>query len=196
MRKLPAHETQNALNELPAHIRRGIGQVCSAHAVLELTMEQILSDTLRLDYGLGRLSLPNEGPLAQFKIAKRLFNYWDFKPSISIATIYKELEDCAIIRNELAHGIWFKFSGNYYVREIVGDYKDDDAGQISRALLPTSKPVDAHYCYEAAQRIQGATKMLQTVQQEINSALISWPRTTPGQPPRCTNCEDRSPLEL
>lgn len=196
IRKLPPHTTY-VVAVPPPSILAGVGEICAEHTRLELTVQQTLCDTLRIDYGMGRLSLP-EGIIEQFDATKRLWRFWDFKPSLGTKSLRADIVTATEKRNTYAHGLWMNEGEQWFVRDISGYIKlpEDEGGSYPRLLLPTREPTDAHICKDIASSIRATMERLAKIKQEVDSWLQAWPRTVPGQPPQCATCKDHSRIEL
>ncbi|QWG10838.1 hypothetical protein KMZ29_13660 [Bradyrhizobium sediminis] len=151
MRKLPHAAIPAAMfpiiTDLPPSVYEGIGKVVSAHAFLETQVTELLFELSKIDYPIGRVTLKYQAASERFKTVKKLLVLHGFSPpELNLNELFKQIETCCRVRDELSHGVWVQTpQGKLALRLTKGDYETED-GIADRSFIPQANEIpDTHY---------------------------------------------------
>lgn len=151
MSKLPHAAIPAAMfpivTELPSSVYEGIGKVVSAHAFLETQVTELLFELSKIDYPIGRVTLKYQAASERFKTVKKLLVLHGFSPpDLNLKELFKQIEICCKVRDELSHGVWVKTpQDRLALRLTKGDYETED-GLADRSFIPQAVALpDTHY---------------------------------------------------
>jgi hypothetical protein len=156
--------------DLPLNIYKGIGKVLSAHAILEQVVSEIVFELMKVDYKTGRTAFPYRAASTQFTLVRSLLRLRKLKPKINVADLEAQIKDCCTVRDQLAHGVWIRQSGELRLRLTEGTYNTPQGKQF-RATMPEARRPPESYFDDNREVILATVKIVQKLKKEIVSAL-------------------------
>jgi hypothetical protein len=122
--------------EPPEHITDGIGQVITAHAIIEHYIEHLLYDLMVAHAHVGRIAIARRDPALNFKSIRRLMGAWNIVAQINLEEFETEIRRHTRERNALAHGVWVHLEGGEIALIKKEGYYDTEEGDRDAAILP------------------------------------------------------------
>lgn len=170
--------------DLPTSICQGTGAVLSAYAYMEWRIFIVLITLLDIDDAEGRVVFAYSSPKERLKTIRTLFARVGVRPPISIKRLIVEVDNCTLIRNQLAHGIWAVRGGDI-VLQTTRDVTEVE-GEIQRHdFLPNAIDVSGTYFQERRAevlRVVGKIEEILAAAKRVQSArraemIARWKKT-------------------
>jgi hypothetical protein len=156
---------------LPSKVYAGIGKVIAAHAILEVTVSELLYDLMTIDYPLGRVGFKYMAASTMFSIIRRLLDLHGITPKLNVADLSEHIGGCCTMRDQLAHGVWVQMKiGDLGLRLSEGKY-DTPFGTHDSAFIPQVARIPSDYFDNCQAVIFKCVEKVKNLQTEVKSAL-------------------------
>jgi hypothetical protein len=157
----------------PQYIVEGIGQVLSAHALIEHFVQHLLYDLMVAHAHVGRIAIGRRDPAVHFKSIRRLMGAWNVAVPMNLEEFESEIRRHTRERNALAHGVWvFSPNGEIALSRTEG-YYDTEEGERDAAILPDWFVPPSDWFSNLR------NKMMETTQKVRDLKTIIWPSLPP-----------------
>lgn len=181
MRRLPwiwfDHRT-----DLPSWLLRGIAQVIVEWSVLERELEEAIRLLMDTNTRVGRIVANKMNARTRVALINNFIQTWvyyeKFEPRLisEFAKFSRHLtEVLEVKRNTLAHGVWGRRKGKWYVLRVTGKAETPelapDMTHLSRAVLPRSELITAKTLRSTTREIVAASKKIEKFCDRFAAAL-------------------------
>lgn len=164
-----------AVIDLPLSLYKGIGKIISAHAMLENVTSDLVFILMKVSAAEGRTAFEYRSASVQFKLIRKLLDLRGIVVTdYNLNAMTDQIDDCCMIRDQLAHGIWVRKDGRLGLRLTKGAFESED-GHRSRAITPQGMFVSNEYYDEARDMIINTIAVVQHFTSAVKSALHASP---------------------
>jgi hypothetical protein len=118
--------------DLPPSVYKGIGKIISIHALLENVVSDLVFLLMKVNAAEGRTAFAYRSAGEQFKLVRKLLDLRGISvQEFNLNAITDQIDDCCMMRDQLAHGIWVKKDGVLGLRVTKGTIRTP--GRSARA---------------------------------------------------------------
>ena len=169
--------------DIPSWLAVGTGRIVAEYADLEWQFEDAIRILLETGVKSARIVATGMNMRTRASCAEYLAMAHELKPALiaSLRALGTNAEKMKRERDQLAHGLWGKVNGDWYVLRNSGTRTVPEFGSLPRAVLPQRELVTRKTIATVRKKIKTARAQMKEARKLLRDALPPSPHKSPEQ---------------